>query len=215
MSTDTDAGPGPLDTPLPDMPPMPPPPPPVDPPARDRRTGAGRTRTRSKPAAGKKTAAPAPRRPRAAGAQRAYRPDYRAGIRTLVESACVPLSIAALRGDQLAALNLVTLDMHKDGIADSVQQLADQYPAVDKYVGYLAQFGPAGAIVTGLSAPVLQMMTNAGMIPLPIALRLGCVHPQVLLQRLSTFEAHADQATATAAPAPAAADPEPARDPVI
>lgn len=206
-TTDTDAGPGPADLPLDGMPPMPPPPPPVAP----RQPGAGGRGRSKRGAATKKPAAPSAR-PRTRRPPVPIRPDYRAGIVDAIDGACVPLALMAMRGDQLAALNMVTLDMHKEGIANSLQAVSEMHPVADRAVGFIAAAGPLSGILTGLSAPILQILTNAGLIPLPIALRMGCTHPQVLLQRLGTFDLHADQAAAAAAPQAA---PEPAPDPVI
>lgn len=184
-----------LSDPFPGMP-EPPPPPPPGAPAPKPAAGSTPPPRRSR-AKARKTATPPKPRQRVAGGPSRPAPakagaDYRDGVKSLLQVAAIPLGLAAMKGDQAAAADLVTLNIHGDAIADGVQQLAEADPRVEAVVRWVAGVGPLGAALAPLLTVALQLAANHGIVPEPVAVQMGCARPSQLAAML--FEQHAGQA---------------------
>lgn len=91
-------------------------------------------------------------------------PDYRAGIRGILQMVAAPLAIAGMKSPEFA-LDAATITLHADNVADGVAEAALEIPQLQAVLDRVMAVGPWGAVLAPCLALGAQIMANHGVIP--------------------------------------------------
>jgi hypothetical protein len=91
-------------------------------------------------------------------------PDYRAGIRGILQMIAAPLAIAGMKQPDLA-LDAATITLHADSVAEGVAEAALEIPQLQAILDRVMTVGPWGAAVAPVLALGAQIMANHNVIP--------------------------------------------------
>jgi hypothetical protein len=91
-------------------------------------------------------------------------PDYRAGIRGILQMVAAPLAIAGMKRPDLA-MDAATITLHADHVAEGVAEAALEIPQLQAILDRVMTVGPWGAAVAPVLALGAQLMANHGVIP--------------------------------------------------
>lgn len=163
-----------------------------DPAAPYGRTPSGRAR--NKPLSGKR-GRPRGTRTSVIGAKGSQRPaapknkpvDYRPAILRAVQVITMPLAFRA-------PVDAATIDHHvrgentaeNPGLARAISNLAAEQPQVAAVLDRLLQAGPYAEVIGAALPLAVQLLTNHGRLPVPVAERLGATDPAVIAAQLAT-----------------------------
>lgn len=147
--------------------------------AQRRKAAAAKAPGVSPPAA-KKSAPPRP-----------TKRDYRQGIEGLFQTVALPLAFVPVTG----ARDAYTIATYAPGVAEALNDLAGQQPAVAAALDKLMAVGPYGALIGALVPMAVQLAHNHNAIPVDVAVKLGATPVEVL-------DAHLAEAAASMQTAP-------------
>lgn len=142
---------------------------------RNRRRGSKSTPTSRGPATSS-----APRKPPPG-------PDYRAGIRGILQMVAAPLAIAGMKQPELA-LDAATITLHADNVAEGVAEAALEIPQLQAILDKVMTVGPWGAVLAPCLALGAQIMANHGVIPTGV---MGTLSREEILGHLHGLQAAA------------------------
>lgn len=91
-------------------------------------------------------------------------PDYRAGIRGMLQMVAAPLAIAGMKKPELA-MDAATITLHADSVADGLAEAALEVPQLQAILDRVMAVGPWGAALAPVLALGAQIMANHGLIP--------------------------------------------------
>lgn len=106
--------------------------------------------------------------------------DYRPGILGLLQLPAGVLAVAGLNKPELAA-DAATLTVYAPGVADAVNDLANERPEIAAVLDRVLAVGPYGALLAAVTPMVLQILCNHEVIPSGI---LGTVPKEALLAHM-------------------------------
>jgi len=142
--------------------------------------GAPRTRTAQRKV---RIAAAAPKpRAKAAGAPKAKGPDYRPGIKGIMQVVAAPLMMAGMKNPAFAA-DAAAITVHADPIADAMQASAEAEPRFAAVLDRILTVGPYGALLAATMPLAAQILANHRVIPPAAAEAMGAMAPDALMQR--------------------------------
>lgn len=106
--------------------------------------------------------------------------DYRPGILGLLQLPAGVLAVAGLNKPELAA-DAATLTVYAPGVAEAVNDLANERPEIAAVLDRVLAVGPYGALLAAVTPMVLQILCNHEVIPSGI---LGTVPKEALLAHM-------------------------------
>jgi len=164
------------------------PPKPTEPPA-DAAAPYGYTKDgkpRRKPGPAKGTGAGRPAsmpRKRAHRATSSKRPDFRPAVLTVFQSIAAPLAMLGTRDETFLA-DATAVAVHAPGIAEALNEIAQENPALAAVLTRLAAVGPYGALFAATVPLLAQVATNHGALPVAVAATFGAEDPALLLAQV-------------------------------
>lgn len=136
--------------------------------------------------------APAPQRraaPRAKSSSKAG-PDYRPGIKGLLQLVAAPLMLAGLK-NPACALDAAAVTLHADPLADALQETAEQQPQFAAVLDKVLSVGPYGALLAAVLPLAVQITANHQLLPPEVAGAMGALPPEELMAQISSDDAAA------------------------
>jgi hypothetical protein len=106
--------------------------------------------------------------------------DYRPGILGLIQLPAGVLAIAGLNKPELAA-DAATLTVYAPGIAEAVNDLANERPEIAAVLDRVLAVGPYGALIAAVAPMALQILCNHDVVPSGI---LGTVPKEALFAHM-------------------------------
>lgn len=114
-------------------------------------------------------------------------PDYRAGIRGILQMVAAPLAVAGMRKPELA-LDAATITLHADSVAEGMAEAALEIPQLQAILDRVMTVGPWGAAVAPILALGAQLAANHGVIPAGV---MGTLTKDELLAAMHGIQAAA------------------------
>ena len=115
--------------------------------------------------------------PRAA--TKARQVDYRPGILGISQALSLPLSMS-----EKTLPDAWAIDSYAPGVAEALNQLAEERPEVAAMLDRILAAGPYGALIAALLPMLIQIAYNHGLIPESIAEKTGAHSPQAIIMSL-------------------------------
>lgn len=91
-------------------------------------------------------------------------PDYRAGIRGMIQLAATPLALAGMKRPELM-VDAATLTLHADSIADGIAEGAADLPQLQMVLDRIMTVGPWGVVLAPVLGFAAQILANHGILP--------------------------------------------------
>lgn len=111
--------------------------------------------------------------------------DYRPGILRLGGLLTLPLAFRAPVDAAVVDFHLQGEDTPDNpGIARAISNLANENPQVAAVLDRVLAAGPYAELVGAVMPLAVQLLTNHGRIPVPVATKLGATDPAVIAQQL-------------------------------
>lgn len=153
--------------------------------------GTPRAKPGRKPGAnGQGTRAPrAPGPKRASGSSRSQYStvDYRPAIEGILQMVSFPLAIVG-RSDKSFALDAAAVTLHTPNIADALNQIAQETPAVAVVLDKLMSVGPYGLLIAAVVPLIAQIAANHKAVPVDALAPLGVMDEETLLAAMQNTQ---------------------------
>lgn len=141
---------------------------------------APRTRTTQRRA---RVAAAPPRRTSKPKQAKQQGPDYRPGIVGIAQLIAAPLMVAGISKPALRA-DAAAIVLHAEGIAEAMQQTAEQVPQFGAVLDKILSVGPYGALLAATMPLAVQLAANHNVLPGAVAGAMGAMPAADLLTQL-------------------------------
>ncbi|HET7637452.1 MAG TPA: hypothetical protein VFK47_01805, partial [Ktedonobacteraceae bacterium] len=108
-------------------------------------------------------------------------PKYAESVKGIFQLATVPLVVAGQKSDAAMA-DVIAIGMHADNIANAVETIANENPAIARALDNLTKAGPYAVLVAAVVPFAIQIAANHKLIPGQVAVSMGGHDPRVLAQ---------------------------------
>lgn len=93
------------------------------------------------------------------GPRKHTKPDYTDGLTGLLQTVTLPLAIAGMQNQTLAA-DAVTIDTHGPNVVTALNSLAQERPEVAAILEKMLSVGPYGLLVAAITPMAMQLLVN-------------------------------------------------------
>ncbi|MBG0819144.1 hypothetical protein [Planomonospora sp. ID82291] len=114
-------------------------------------------------------------------------PDYRAGIRGMLQMVAAPLAMAGMRKPELM-VDAATITLHADAVADGIAEGAADLPQLQMILDRIMAVGPWGVVLAPLLAMAAQILANHGVIPAGV---MGTLTREELMEYMAQLQPQA------------------------